>query len=1031
MDSLFGRSKKLTKAHRPSATGSELSERSVPYDRVGAGRAPVQVGTVSQGLRASGAISAPITNPTLTLDGTDLNLHTMARARHEREQTYGLPSTSSNEDSARDSTQGSGGIKMLRKRSGGESSFAASSSSAARRRGDSDATGPTTPYSGRGNLADFGTYPISPTSSSRSSNLPSNRSLASARPGEQSFGPEAGTPRYASSVLSNGSEAVSSMTSQLREHLPHSVRESLNHLRQSYYGVTGATTGPSGEFQLQRPESAEEIDAMFERVKSERDIGDAGNMTMDQKWGIVHAHEHDRWLQQKKRDAQMKRGAATASGQPTVFAKDTPEWYLKKFMDQTITAKHVGSLTVSLRTLPIDWMHHFIELQGNQVVARALGTISKKGSLRRNADVELEYELLKCLKLLLNYESGADDAVAHPSTINAIACSLSTMHIPSRRLVAEILTFLCYYNNGVAHESVLKAMDALSAENNETGRYDFWFQSLLATLSGRGKMGSLVGASQDVKKHGGHEATLTEYAQSNLILINGILTVDDFELRLHYRSQMEAAGLRKILDVCHQFQHDSLEKQIASYEKLAAADQEVLLQNFDQEVLRDLSDPYDVYRAIMSSVEGTPAYPYFLSSLQHLLLIRAEADTKTRYYQLIDELVTSIVLDKKQDFSGGLSSVVGVSVARLVAQFGEQERSRIAEEEASNARREANELRLQKEKLEEEIAAGGDGLVGMLKEKLSTAEEKLRVSRMTTDSLQARLAEQKRGYEEQIAQLELQIFELFRMIREGGISSRTTGTDGAVLDRNELITTLEKQMERRKTIGILEGRHRKKGGVGRGDAIAEEEEEDDTGGDMTLRSVPPIPGDLSRRAVTSSKNRRLKGPANAPLERSSQFMDAEDERERQHMEENLAKGTDMVYPHNSMQMAKSARNSPVRPGPSKLPGGSSARFLEDLKAKMAAGAGGAPTGVNGVGGRTATTESISEESNTLESSEYDMVRGSVFTDDTPPSSINGVDATRTMTGSMVEDTDTGANSGGMVNALANKLAQLRKPIDLS
>lgn len=133
---------------------------------------------------------------------------------------------------------------------------------------------------------------------------------------------------------------------------------------------------------------------------------------------------------------------------------------------------------------------------------------------RRNADVELEYELLKCLKLLLNYESGADDAVTHPTTINAIACSLGTPHLPSRRLVAEILTFLCYYSNGVAHESVLKALDALSAANNETGRYDFWFSTLKTTLEGRGKMGSLVGASIDIRKHGGQETALTDYAVS-------------------------------------------------------------------------------------------------------------------------------------------------------------------------------------------------------------------------------------------------------------------------------------------------------------------------------------------------------------------------------------------------------------------------------------------------------------------------------------------------------------------------------------
>lgn len=57
-------------------------------------------------------------------------------------------------------------------------------------------------------------------------------------------------------------------------------------------------------------------------------------------------------------------------------------------------------------------------------------------------------------------------------------------------------------------------MDALSAANNETGRYDFWFRSLLGTLTGRGKMGSLVGASEDIRKYGGAEAALNDYAVS-------------------------------------------------------------------------------------------------------------------------------------------------------------------------------------------------------------------------------------------------------------------------------------------------------------------------------------------------------------------------------------------------------------------------------------------------------------------------------------------------------------------------------------
>lgn len=73
---------------------------------------------------------------------------------------------------------------------------------------------------------------------------------------------------------------------------------------------------------------------------------------------------------------------------------------------------------------------------------------------------------------------------------------------------------MCYYDNGIAHKNVLAALDALSSSNNETGRYDYWFKSLLGILEGRGRMGSLVGASEDVRKHAGPDGALNEYAVS-------------------------------------------------------------------------------------------------------------------------------------------------------------------------------------------------------------------------------------------------------------------------------------------------------------------------------------------------------------------------------------------------------------------------------------------------------------------------------------------------------------------------------------
>jgi cytokinesis protein len=70
-----------------------------------------------------------------------------------------------------------------------------------------------------------------------------------------------------------------------------------------------------------------------------------------------------------------------------------------------------------------------------------------------------------------------------------------------------------YWNDGEAHQLVVAALEALSSSNNEAGGcYNYWFKSMDAALSGRGKMGSLVGASDEVRRAGGIDSSLNEYA---------------------------------------------------------------------------------------------------------------------------------------------------------------------------------------------------------------------------------------------------------------------------------------------------------------------------------------------------------------------------------------------------------------------------------------------------------------------------------------------------------------------------------------
>jgi len=93
-----------------------------------------------------------------------------------------------------------------------------------------------------------------------------------------------------------------------------------------------------------------------------------------------------------------------------------------------------------------------------------------------------------------------------------VASSLNTPHLATRKILLDLLLFLVYWNEGEAHHLVVGALETLSGSNNEPGGcFDYWFKSMDIALSGRGKMGSLVGASEEVRR-GGMDSSLNDYA---------------------------------------------------------------------------------------------------------------------------------------------------------------------------------------------------------------------------------------------------------------------------------------------------------------------------------------------------------------------------------------------------------------------------------------------------------------------------------------------------------------------------------------
>jgi cytokinesis protein len=190
-----------------------------------------------------------------------------------------------------------------------------------------------------------------------------------------------------------------------------------HHLSSSISQLYHRHHSSSETFHFPRPETDAEIEALFENVKRTRDFPDIPrDLTVDQKWHLVYNDEHIRWDKEKQKEHQSKRQKET--GQSTGVMPDSPEWYLKKFVDKTITAKQAQSLGVSLRSnemryatwlccerlilTPSSWVKSFIGARGTFVLAQTLSQISRKKAGRREADISLEYEIVKVLRNLFN-----------------------------------------------------------------------------------------------------------------------------------------------------------------------------------------------------------------------------------------------------------------------------------------------------------------------------------------------------------------------------------------------------------------------------------------------------------------------------------------------------------------------------------------------------------------------------------------------------------------------------------------------------
>ncbi|OAD77065.1 hypothetical protein PHYBLDRAFT_109013 [Phycomyces blakesleeanus NRRL 1555(-)] len=207
--------------------------------------------------------------------------------------------------------------------------------------------------------------------------------------------------------------------------------------------------------------------------------------------------------------------------------RSSPNYFIRKFMEpdmRGVTPSLVAHLEVNLRSRPIDWVVKFIDLEGVRAVIGGLKYVNHKpDEERKELLLDIEVEITKCIKVLLNTRWGIRETIGHPTYIHSIVYSLVCPHWQTRKFICDMLFFLCHCELPKGHEQVLKGFESLSAHRKDLGIFDGWMKDLEKTVDGRGKLGSLVGANDDFKRLGVYNAPdnhLMEYAVRISVLVN-------------------------------------------------------------------------------------------------------------------------------------------------------------------------------------------------------------------------------------------------------------------------------------------------------------------------------------------------------------------------------------------------------------------------------------------------------------------------------------------------------------------------------
>ncbi|KAK9448642.1 uncharacterized protein V1518DRAFT_405912 [Limtongia smithiae] len=529
---------------------------------------------------------------------------------------------------------------------------------------------------------------------------------------------------------------------------------------------------PPADFVLERPKNDAKIHQMFLDLMNRRDFK---NLPPQARQQMLEYSPQKKWmLIYQDKLTEHKTGNKRRS---TAEDDSMPRSYVRKIMEKSITPKQLNTLWICLRTEAISWALRFIDAGGQIALCVALSQINASYRSQSEMDIDREYDLVKCLKALLNSEKAADEALNSSKCIPGLIGSLLSPRLATRKLITDILTYLAHWSRPFGHAQVINSFDQLKAHLEQEDRFKEWITVIENTLVGRGKFGSLVGASDEVRAHGmGTESMLVEYSLASLLLANILAQgSDDIKIRVHIRAQLKSAGLPRVIKLMQKFEYDVINEQIQQYEDTAALDYEDLMELQQEDEIRDLDDPVEIAENIWSRVKNTPSEDFFISAMQHMLLVRDERpDDRARVFKLVDGVLSYIAMDRvlpDQD----LRSTLRYTVEDILGRMTTDDQARRAILEAIEAKKLAEAAYAARDEMRRQIDLGADGMVAKLKKELAEQAEIISMQRKTNNTLRKELEELSKSHMNHLHDSEVKVRELYLILQQAGFAVPESG----------------------------------------------------------------------------------------------------------------------------------------------------------------------------------------------------------------------------------------------------------------